>query len=321
MGTRLTTRQVLTDPLVMGTIAVTVFLSGMFLTATPLLFAELADEALLEAVASPEPQLRNLTASSDLYMGAFSPSDPFRRVEERGLSFRDQQMPSSIQSLIDDVAWVVDSPQFVVEAMPGSEDGPEYTGSRFAGTLLQMRYQQGIDSRMTLTEGSLPQFHHPITVELGADCPLTGQESEEDEVDCRDVELAVFEIAVTREMLDFLGVDVGGMVLLSPDLDDGAYFGVPLGDFNTTSRPASRGSLSSRIPIRSIGSTTRGCFARVSGRMLTSPSYSQRVSCRHRTTAGLLGKQGPLIGHTSGDILSIQPRLMPIPYPSCALTW
>ena len=39
--------------------------------------------------------------------------------------------------IIDDGAWVVDSPQFVVEAMPGSDARPEFTGSRFAGTMLR----------------------------------------------------------------------------------------------------------------------------------------------------------------------------------------
>jgi putative ABC transport system permease protein len=226
----LTTRQVLADPLVMGTIAVAVFLCGLFLTATPLLFSDLADEALLEAVTAPEPQLRNITASLSSYLGADTPSDPFDRVERRGDSFRDAQMPLSIQPIIDDVAWVVDSPQFVVEAMPGSDARLEFTGSQFARTLLRLRYQQDVDSRVTLLEGSFPQSHDPITVELGADCPLTGLENEEEEVDCRQEVLSVFEIAVTRETLDFFGVEVGGMVLLSPDLDDAAYFGVPQAD-------------------------------------------------------------------------------------------
>ena len=214
----------------MGTIAAAVFLCGLFLTATPLLFSSLADEALLEAVTSPEPQLRNITASLNSYLGAFSPEEPFGRVEQRGHSFQDVQMPESIWPIIDDVAWVVDSPQYVVEAMPGSDARPEFTGSRFARTLLRFRYQQDIDNRLNLVEGSLPQSHDSITVELGADCPLTGLENDEEEVDCREEELSVFEIAVTRETLGFFGVELGGMILLSPDVDDGAYFGVALED-------------------------------------------------------------------------------------------
>ena len=214
----------------MGTIAAAVFLCGLFLTATPLLFSNLADEALLEAVASPEPQLRNITASLNSYLGSFTPDEPFGRVEQRGQSFQDLQIPESIQPIIEDVAWVVDSPQFVVEAMPGSDARPEFTGSRYAGTLLRLRYQQDVDSNVTLIEGSFPQSHDPITVELGADCPLTGLENDEEEIDCQEVELSVFEIAVTRETLGFFGVEMGEMVLLSPDTDDGAYFGVPLED-------------------------------------------------------------------------------------------
>jgi len=212
----------------MGTIAAAVFLCGLFLTATPLLFSNLADEALLEAVAEPAPQLRNLTASLSSYLGASTPDDPFGLVDRRGQLFLEAQMPPSIPPIIDDVTWVADSPQFVVAAMPGSDARPEFSGNRFAGTRLRLRYQQGIEDRVTLIEGSFAQPHDSINVELGADCPLTGLEPNEEEVDCREVGLSVFEIAVTRDTLDFLGVEVGGMVLLSPDTGDGAFFGVAL---------------------------------------------------------------------------------------------
>ncbi len=220
-------RQLRADPAVMSTIVAAVFLCGLFLTATPLLFTKLADEALVEAVSTPEPQLRNISASLDSLIGASSVDDPLRRVRERGEIFTDAQMPESVQEIIEDQTWVVDSPQFVVDAMPGSSARPQFSGSRFAGTLMRFRYQEDLDDRVSLIAGSFPERHEPVAVELGHDC-LDPEIDEDDEgFDCAEVDVPVFEVAITTETLEFLPVPVGGMLLLTPDLDDTAYFGIP----------------------------------------------------------------------------------------------
>ncbi len=113
-GIRVLAKQLTTDPPVMGTIVAAVFMCGLFLTATPLLFAEMADEALLEAVAAPEPQLRNISASLSSYLGASTADDPFARVRELGELFKDAEMSESVQAIVEDLTWVVDSPHATI---------------------------------------------------------------------------------------------------------------------------------------------------------------------------------------------------------------
>ncbi len=230
-------RQLRADPTVMSTIVAAVFLCGLFLTATPLLLTKLANDALVEAVSAPEPQLRNISASLDSLIGASTPDDPFGRVRERGEIYSGLQMPESIQAIIEDQSWVVDSPQFKVDALPSGGVAPQYSGSRFAGTLMRFRYQGDLDDRASLVSGSLPQPHDPIMVQFGRDhdgqCPHHRGSQDLDpgiDGDCAAAEVSVFEAAITAETLELLGIPVGGMFLLTPDLDDEAYFGIPRED-------------------------------------------------------------------------------------------
>jgi len=227
---RMLAKQLNADPAVMGTIVAAVFLCGLFLTATPLLFKKLADEALLEAVTEPEPQLRNISVSLSSRTGASALDDPFRRIRRRGEAFRDVQMPESVSAVIQDQTWVADSPRFIVDGMPGSNVRPRFSGSRFAGTQIRLRYQEGVEDHVSIVGGALPQPHEPVVVELGHDCLDTDIDEDSEEFDCADVDVEVFEVAVTAETLDFLPVQVGGMLLLTPDVGDAAYFGIPRED-------------------------------------------------------------------------------------------
>lgn len=231
-------KQLLADHAIVGTIAVAVLVSGLFLSATPLLFNRLADEALLDAVTKPEPQLRNISASLSSRVGAAARDEPFAGVQRRGELFREDQMPELVQEIIEEEAWVTDSPRFFVKAMPDGGRTPRFP------TFIRMRYQQEIDQHVSLIGGAMPSPHDPVLVELGHDCPLTGNEDDSEDLDCAEVALSVFEVAITQETLDYFPVGIGGMMLLTPDScavrrcggvgvarsDDTAYFGIPAED-------------------------------------------------------------------------------------------
>jgi putative ABC transport system permease protein len=214
---------------------VAVLLTGLVLSAGPLLFDRLAQDALQDAIASPPPQLRNIDASMMAITGASSDNDPFRNVRLRGERFREAELPPSVQQIIESDTWVIDSPRFLISAIPAEGVDPVFP------SFIRLRYQEDIADHVSLEEGRMPAPAEPVLVELGEDCPLTGDEEDPEALDCAEVRVPVFEVAVTRETLDYLPVDVGGEMLLTPDscrvrrcggpgsaiVDDDAYFAIP----------------------------------------------------------------------------------------------
>ena len=228
-GLRSQLKQLDADRGVPAAIVAAVFVCALFLAATPLLFAKMAEQALLEAVSEPQAQLRNITASLSSTIGVGPADTPFDRVADRGETFRETQLPDTVEEIVYQTTWVADSPQFVVSALPGTDDRPVYSSGRYAGTLMRMRYQSDVEEHVSLTAGALPQPHDPITLEFG-NCDATTDEAAPEDLECRTVETPVIEVAVSQETLDYLPVDVGGMVLLTPSVGDSAYFGLPLED-------------------------------------------------------------------------------------------
>lgn len=238
IGTRMMARQLLADPAIVATMAVAVFVSGLVLAAAPLLFDQMADEALLEAVTVPTPQRRNISASMSSGVGGSHADDPFRGVRRAGERFRETEMSDPVQRIIEEMTWVADSPRFLVEAMPDGTEGPRFH------TFIRMRYQENVEQHISLITGRMPQPRDPMRLELGPDCGLTSAEDASEQLDCAEVTVSVFEVAVTQETLEYLGVDVGGTLLLTPDsclvrtcsglgvpaTDDSAYVNIPRED-------------------------------------------------------------------------------------------
>jgi putative ABC transport system permease protein len=129
--------------LLFGLVAMTSFA----VAAGPRLFNRIADEGLrYEAVRATALQ-RNIqfTRVDRLPAGR---DDPFERVTARGAALR-RQVPSAVTALVEEERFVLDSTRFVVLEPPNYQ------------TFVTLRQQDGLDGRIDLVDGRLPEPVEP----------------------------------------------------------------------------------------------------------------------------------------------------------------
>jgi len=224
IGLRLIARQLRFDGVVVVSIFLAVFLSGVVLIATPRLFEETSDEALQVAVRESTPPLRNLALLNFARIGPRFDDNPLIAIKAAGDRFLEEEVPASVHSIITEHSFLLDSPQFRVSAFPGDEEAP-------FDTFLRMRYQEGVEDHTRVVAGTLPQPRDPILIEVGDDCVVPGEnalsqatpDDSEEAIDCEEVEVPLYELAVTEETLAELRVDIGDRLILTPDANDFLY--------------------------------------------------------------------------------------------------
>ena len=120
-GFRLIARQLWSDKTAVMSIFLAVFLTSLLVSSTPLIFAELSDEALQETLSAPVARVRNISVRRDTALATPIRGDHFKLVREAGERFVANELPESVQAIIDGQAYLADSPQFRVSAFPGEE--------------------------------------------------------------------------------------------------------------------------------------------------------------------------------------------------------
>lgn len=204
--TAMNLRRLRRDAGVLGPLLSVVLLTSLLLSAAPQLFNQMSDDALRTMLDDAPAVVRNISIGQLTYIPPAAGDDVFANVDQEGADFQ-ADLPASIQEIIGQRLYVVDSPRYTVTDMPG-----QFTSSfpRF----LRFRYQQDIDGNIQLVDGRLPQPREPQEV---AD-PETGE-----------IELLpVIEFAASQETLNQIGLTIGSQIILRPDGDDQLYRGVPL---------------------------------------------------------------------------------------------
>ena len=162
------------------------------------------------------PEQRSVRYELDSRIGAGG-DDPFAQVERQGDDFRENQLPASTKALIDNSQFVIDSSPYRVSSFPDQEDGPFTIRFRF-------RQQQNLAAHMSLTEGRFPEQQDDIPMLRGPDCPadvwsVDGFDFSPD-VNCRLVDIPVFEVVVTADTAEAMMIPVGEKAVMRPDVDD-----------------------------------------------------------------------------------------------------
>lgn len=205
VGPKLTGRQLRADAPVIFWLLVIVFSTSLFLAATPRFFNEISDDGLRHAVREAAPIARNVSVGRTSKIAAAA-DDPFANVVRGGERFLESDLPGSLRSIIAAESYVVDSPRFVVSALPGE---PAWPFTAF----MRMRHQQDIDEHVRLVAGALPAPQDPV--------PIVLEEDAEPEL------LPLYQVAVTDETLSAMGITLGDRLLLTPDRSDRAYRELP----------------------------------------------------------------------------------------------
>lgn len=231
LGGKPTLRQLFATPAVAWTIAASILVTCMGVGLAPRLLEVAAQEDLLATVSKPDPAQRNFTVQRFGRFGAAASGDPFAAVARYGDSFTDGQIPESVTSIISSHSYVVDSPEFSVSPMPGED--PPHPFPMF----LRFRYMEGIESRTTVVEGELPSPQPALPALIGTECPVDPDERADlldrisasgpiDGMDCEVGEIPHFQVAVSAQTAEALGIELGQLMRLRPDPTDRLFFGL-----------------------------------------------------------------------------------------------
>ncbi len=182
---------------VVGIVLVTTFVFA----SIPRLFNDMADDGLTHAVTSANPLMRNIQMTHpDRIPVTMDGDDPFTGVKAFGDEFREELSPS-IQQIIADTKYVIDSPRYRVFDTPGvaAFPFPRY---------ITMRNQEQVDDHLTLVAGQMPQRRDDTVTVSGE---LTGDQPEQ---------ATIFEIAISTETARQLSVELGQQLVMEPFTDD-----------------------------------------------------------------------------------------------------
>ena len=215
-------RQVTSAPSLIITTFAATLVAAVFATGAPRLLEDVSDADLKDAIASVEPEERNISISRSSRVGAGSRDEPFNYVARTGERFVEDDFPDSVASIVADEGYVLDSPPYLMSSFPDDVEGPFPTTFHF-------RYQDRIEERLSVAIGHLPERRDPVPMLDGPDCPddpLATEEFDPDpdlEIRCSVVAVPVYEAAITRETAEAMMLEVGDEVLLSPDARDPAW--------------------------------------------------------------------------------------------------
>ncbi len=246
-GLGLWARMVRSRPVVAMALFAVTLVAAVLVTGGARLLDRVSAEDLVADLEAAEPRAANIQFVADGRFGVGPPDDPLRRLDERSQRIFDDELPPSIQELIDDQQFVVETPPFRVSSFPDQDDGP------FTRTL-RFRFQSNLDDRLTVVEGRAPAERESREVLSGSQCPpnmdaidefqaareatqaaaeeaaeqaaetataeadpTDDPEVESDQVDCRIVEVPVYEVAVTARTATDLMVELGDTVVLRPE--------------------------------------------------------------------------------------------------------
>ena len=236
LGLRIVLRRLTSQPAVVLSIFIAVGLGTFLMAAVPRTLEVVAAEDLEATVSLPPAAQRNIRVESQTRIGARLEGDPMARVRETGRIFAEQAMPVSVQQIVADDYFVMDTVQFTVSPLPGED--PPHPFSMF----LTYRYQEGIEDRLTLLDGEMPQPQEPIAMLIGHECPQdlearetlferleAGEQVEGPEgelIACGIEDVPHYQVAVTEETLTDMGLELGDQMLLRPDPTDRLTFGL-----------------------------------------------------------------------------------------------
>ena len=202
VGRQIAMRQALADVPALVWLFLVVLAAALLLGIAPRQFEKASNDGLRASVIEASAPVRNLTVETSGRIGAGPTTDVFKRVRDTADIFRANDLPETLESIIDGQNVVADTPRLIRQQLPG-EDEPPFV------SFLNLRHQQDVGSHVTVIEGRLPAERDDIELVL--------VEEEDPRV------LPVFEIAVTERTLADLGAEIGELLIFSPDATDPAY--------------------------------------------------------------------------------------------------
>lgn len=236
------------------------------LAATPRFIDRAANEALDSHVDGAEPPQRNVSFTTTGRLAPTQGESQFETVAEQGDQYRKAFGPD-LSAVIGETTFVVRSPTFHVTDLPvdpQSQLDRLFSFQHMSGSEEEITLKEGswpavakpgrlsvrscdpetreagedpcgivdlavfAEDRPALVEGTLPHRDEPVTIGL---TPCDSVPTPKEGV-CGEIEVAVFQTALTKPTADGMGLKIGDRVLIYPVIDTGLNQGLPVADID-----------------------------------------------------------------------------------------
>jgi putative ABC transport system permease protein len=190
------------DPVMATTFAIVILITATAVAAIPIILNRVGDRGLFETLDSAMVIQRgiNVELESKLRLAGDA---PLNTVTERGNNYRDE-LPDSLQNIIEDTQWTVDSPRHY-QLLDGLE--PATGGMQ---QYFQFRYQSGLDDQIELIDGREPEPTDPVNLSDITELP--------DEIE--DEPVPTFEVKIGQATSEIMDLQIGDLIAIQPDNND-----------------------------------------------------------------------------------------------------
>ncbi len=200
-------RRVRTEGTLLLTLAVIVLVTAFIAAAVPRLLNQMADRGLTHAVSNANVFQRNIQL---LRTDRFEPgtgADYYVPIDAYGSEFQSNFEPS-IQRIIGHRNWMINSLRFTVVETTDTDTFPFLRH-------ITVLYQNELDPQLTFIEGRTPQTTDERAVPQDESIPTV------------DGAVTVLEVALSVEAAGQLQVNVGDLIILSPNEDEPLATSIP----------------------------------------------------------------------------------------------
>jgi hypothetical protein len=211
------------DPVMASTFVIVILITAAAVAAIPIILNRVGDRGLFETLDSAMVIQRGINVELEGSLPR-SGDQPLQTVTDRGENYRDN-LPDSLQTIIDDAQWAVDSPRH-----NHLLDGLEVARSGFQ-QFFQFRYQSSLDEQTVLIDGREPEPRGVIELSEITDIP----ENIEDEA------VPAFEVKIGQGTAETMNLEIGDTFAILPDNQD------------LLNRGAFRGYFESYIGVEVVG--------------------------------------------------------------------
>jgi len=193
-------------------------LTCFLFAALPRLVNSVVDDGLRYELVHAAPLARNVRALEWGRLAQSGHADPLQAVADRAAGLQ-RVLPSSLQGLIGERAYVVRSPRYVLQ--PAGDAIPDIPGlTRY----LTIRSQSGVRPHLELVAGRLPSVSR-VRVRAPMAAPVFGNRALGRSTT---KEVPLVEVALSTSTARFLRLRVGDRAVFAPDLEDVSVQRAPL---------------------------------------------------------------------------------------------
>jgi hypothetical protein len=195
-------RRIGADPVMATTFMVVILITAAAVAAIPIILNRVGDQGLIETLDNAFVVQRGINVELEGTLPR-SGDTPLSTVTQRGDNYRDN-LPDSLQTIIDDTQWTVDSPRHnhLLDELEVATGGFQQ--------FFQFRYQSGLEDQIELIEGREPEQAGPVPLSEITELP--------EDVDDEDVPR--YEVMIGAGTAETMELSVGDLFAMLPDSND-----------------------------------------------------------------------------------------------------